>query len=95
MTRTACDAQYDPLGTLSGLLEHDTAQSFTDEFAEVAIDANQVIWITAANDEHGIPAPILSRMNVFEVKPPRSSKLTPSPATSSTKTSTPGTTGAC
>ncbi|WP_312306008.1 AAA family ATPase, partial [Pulveribacter sp.] len=68
--KAACDAQYDPLGALYGLLEHDTAQSFTDEFAEVAIDASQVIWITTANDERGIPDPILNRMNVFEVQPP-------------------------
>ena len=64
------DAQYDPLGALYSLLEHDTAQSFTDEFAEVAIDASQVIWITTANDARGIPDPILNRMNVFEVEAP-------------------------
>ena len=64
------DAQYDPLGALYSLLEHDTAQSLTDEFAEVAIDASQVIWITTANDARGIPDPILNRMNVFEVEAP-------------------------
>ncbi len=64
------DAQYDPLGALYGLLEHDTAQCFTDEFAEVAIDASQVIWITTANDESAIPKPILNRMNVFAVEAP-------------------------
>ena len=64
------DAQHDPLGALYSLLEHDTAQSFTDEFAEVAIDASQVIWITTANDARGIPDPILNRMNVFEVEAP-------------------------
>ena len=64
------DAQYDPLGALYSLLEHDTARVFTDEFAEVAIDASQVIWITTANDERSIPAPILNRMNVFEVAAP-------------------------
>lgn len=64
------DAQYDPLGALYSLLEHDTAQSFTDEFAEVAIDASQVIWITTANDERAIPEPILNRMNVFTVEAP-------------------------
>jgi ATP-dependent Lon protease len=64
------DAQYDPLGALYSLLEHDTAQNFTDEFAEVPIDASQVIWITTANDERSIPEPILNRMNVFEVQPP-------------------------
>ena len=64
------DAQYDPLGALYSLLEHDTAKSFTDEFAEVPVDASQVIWITTANDERAIPEPILNRMNVFEVAAP-------------------------
>ena len=68
--KASADAQYDPLGALYSLLEHDTAQNFTDEFAEVAIDASQVIWITTANDERSIPEPILNRMNVFEIEPP-------------------------
>ncbi|MDQ7743415.1 AAA family ATPase [Hydrogenophaga pseudoflava] len=68
--KAAADAQYDPLGALYGLLEHDTAQNFVDEFAEVPIDASQVIWITTANDERSIPDPILNRMNVFEIQPP-------------------------
>jgi ATP-dependent Lon protease len=61
---------YDPLGALYSLLEHDTAQCFTDEFAEVAIDASQLIWVATANDERAIPEPILNRMNVFEVQAP-------------------------
>ena len=61
---------YDPLGALYSLLEHDTASTFTDEFAEVAIDASQVIWVATANDERAIPEPILNRMNVFEVRMP-------------------------
>lgn len=68
--KASADAQYDPLGALYGLLEHDTARAFVDEFAEVAVDASQVIWITTANDERGIPDPILNRMNVFEVQAP-------------------------
>ncbi len=68
--KASADAQYDPLGALYSLLEHDTAQNFTDEFAEVAIDASQVIWITTANDERSIPDPILNRMNVFQVDAP-------------------------
>ena len=68
--KAAADAQYDPLGALYGLLEHDTACSFMDEFAEVAIDASQVIWIMTANDERCIPEPILNRMNVFEIEAP-------------------------
>ena len=68
--KASADAQYDPLGALYGLLEHDTAESFMDEFAEIAIDASQVIWIMTANDERGIPEPILNRMNVFEIDAP-------------------------
>ena len=61
---------YDPLGALYSLLEHDTASSFIDEYAEVPIDASQVIWVATANDARSIPEPILNRMNVYEVKPP-------------------------
>ena len=61
---------YDPLGALYSLLEHDTAGSFTDEFAEVAIDASQVIWVATANDIRSIPDPILNRVNVFEIEMP-------------------------
>jgi len=68
--KASADAQYDPLGALYSLLEHDTAQNFVDEFAEVPIDASQVIWITTANDERAIPEPILNRMNVFEIVAP-------------------------
>jgi ATP-dependent Lon protease len=61
---------YDPMGALYSLLEVDTAGSFTDEFAEVAIDASQVIWVATANDERAIPDPILNRMSVYSVQMP-------------------------
>ena len=64
------EATYDPLGSLYSLLEHDTAGSFTDEFAEVAVDASQVIWVATANDARAIPDPILNRVNVYEVAAP-------------------------
>ncbi len=63
-------AQYDPLGSLYGLLEHDTAQHFTDEFSEVALDCSAIVWVATANDASGIPDPILNRMDVFEVPSP-------------------------
>lgn len=68
--KASADAQYDPLGALYSLLEHDTAQQFVDEFAEVPIDASQVVWVTTANDERNIPEPILNRMNVFQIESP-------------------------
>jgi ATP-dependent Lon protease len=68
--KARAEQAYDPLGALYTLLETDTAGAFTDEFAEVAIDASQVIWVATANDERSIPEPILNRMNVFEVVAP-------------------------
>ena len=68
--KTSGEHAYDPLGALYSLLEIDTAHAFTDEFAEVAIDASQVIWVATANDERSIPEPILNRMNVYEVQAP-------------------------
>jgi ATP-dependent Lon protease len=68
--KTGGEHAYDPLGSLYSLLEHDTAGTFTDEFAEVPIDASQVIWVATANDERAIPDPILNRMNVFQVLMP-------------------------
>ena len=61
---------YDPLGALYSLLEQDTARDFVDEFAEVAVDASQVIWVATANDERAIPDPILNRVNIYEVQGP-------------------------
>jgi ATP-dependent Lon protease len=70
--KTGSDAQYDPLGSLYTLLEHDTAIEFIDEFAEVPIDASDVVWIATANNAHAIPSPILNRMNVYAIDPPDS-----------------------
>ncbi len=64
------DTQYDPLGALYSLLEHDTARAFVDEFAEVPLDCSEMIWIATANDAARIPDPILNRMNVYEVPAP-------------------------
>ena len=64
------DAQYDPLGSLYTLLEHDTACEFVDEFAEVPINASDVVWIATANEARAIPEPILNRVNVYEIEAP-------------------------
>lgn len=68
--KAASQVEYNPLGALYSLLERDTASTFTDEFAEVPIDASQVIWVLTANDERSIPEPIMNRMNVFQVREP-------------------------
>lgn len=64
------DSRYDPMGALYGLLEHDTARTFKDEFIEVEMDASHILWVSTANDESSLPEPILNRMNVYEVPRP-------------------------
>jgi ATP-dependent Lon protease len=64
------DHQFDPLGSLYTLLESETAREFIDEFAEVPIDASEVVWVATANEASSIPEPILNRMNVYEIDAP-------------------------
>jgi ATP-dependent Lon protease len=64
------DRQFDPLGSLYTLLETTTAREFIDEFAEVPIDASEVVWVATANEVSAIPEPILNRMNVYEIDAP-------------------------
>ncbi len=64
------DHRYDPMGALYTLLERDTALAFKDEFIDVDIDASHILWIATANDDAGIPDPILNRMNVYAIARP-------------------------
>jgi ATP-dependent Lon protease len=68
--KASADGQYDPLGALYELLEVQTAMRFTDEFAEIPIDASGAVWFATANDASRIPEPLLNRMNVYEIEPP-------------------------
>jgi ATP-dependent Lon protease len=68
--KASADGQYDPLGALYELLETQTAMRFTDEFAEVPIDASGAVWFATANDASRIPDPLLNRMNVYEIEAP-------------------------
>jgi ATP-dependent Lon protease len=70
LDKASADGQYDPLGALYELLETQTAMRFTDEFAEIPIDASSAVWFATANDASRIPDPLLNRMNVYEIDPP-------------------------
>ena len=63
-------SQSDPLSSLYQLLEPETSRNFRDEFIDVDIDASQIFWVMTANSTDGIPAPLLSRMAVYEVPAP-------------------------
>lgn len=64
------DARYPVLPVLLDLLESDTARSFKDEFFEIQFDASRIIFVLTANSLEGVPAPLLSRVEVFNVPRP-------------------------
>lgn len=61
---------YDPMGCFYTLLERDTARTFKDEALTIAMDCSDINWVASANYVEAIPAPIRSRMTVFNVKAP-------------------------
>ncbi len=58
-----------PLAPMYALLEPTSSATFTDEFVPVKLDASRIVWVLTANDGP-IPEPILSRLEVFDIKPP-------------------------
>ena len=63
--------KFDPLSGLYTLLEEETAMHFEDQAVPgLILDLSQVRFILTANDVDLIPAPILSRLMVFEIDAP-------------------------
>lgn len=63
------DERYSPVNTLLDLLEPRTAKRFRDEALQLQFDASRMILLMTANDLSSIPAPLLSRAQVVEIKP--------------------------
>src|SRR3954465_5719577 len=68
--KASARGQYAPPGPLYELLETQTATRFVDEFVELPIDASGAVWLATANDAGRIPAPLLSRLAVYEIDAP-------------------------
>jgi ATP-dependent Lon protease len=64
------DSQYPVLPVLLDLFEQQTARCFKDEFFEMQFDASRIIFVLTANSLEGVPAPLLSRLEVFDVPRP-------------------------
>lgn len=60
--------QNDILGSLYPLLEKDTSKHFIDEAIGIEMDASGILWIGTANEANQLPEPIVSRLNVFNIK---------------------------
>jgi ATP-dependent Lon protease len=60
----------DPLAKLLDLLEPSTAARYFDGCLAAEIDLSHVNWVLTANSLDGLPAPLLSRVDVVEVSGP-------------------------
>lgn len=63
--------QYPLEPTLLDILEPGTARTFKDEFYDLEFDASRIIFVLTANNLAAVPAPLLSRMAVFQVPRPQ------------------------
>jgi ATP-dependent Lon protease len=68
--KIGASAQYPVLPVLLDLLEPNTAKKFKDQFFDMEFDASRMIFILTANSLDGVPAALLSRVEVFEVPRP-------------------------
>lgn len=75
--KASSSATYNPINVFYGLLEPHSAKRFKDEALEIELDASKIIWIATGNYIYDIPAPIQSRMRIFNIKQPDPDAMLP------------------
>lgn len=61
--------EMDPLSQLHGALERQTARRTVDISTDIEFDASQVTYVATANSLRGVGLPILSRFEIFDIRP--------------------------
>ena len=61
------DYRGDPASAMLEVLDGEQNFSFRDNYIELPVDLNKVLFITTANDRSRIPEPLLDRMEIIEL----------------------------
>lgn len=64
------DSRFPVLPVLLDLFEPNTSERFKDEFFGMEFDASRIIFVLTANSLDGVPAPLLSRVETFNIPRP-------------------------